>query len=295
VPIRIPYEELEGSPTITMDRKGGSAERKLRIAWSNIGAAILEVFPGAIFGYPYNAQMPGFPWLRAQSMRIEPWDPKNPRPDSFGLGTNSYPGGGALLTINYAPNEFDDNQTSTDKKNPENVVFLEQSIAVSGEFLTWPNQGVRWETGTEGSAFIAGNNDKRWVVNEDIKVGIVIPMLDHTLTWNYVKSPPWDAIRNCIGKVNQDAFNGCAPETLLFLGATASRSFSTIGFPWWKLGYKFAEKCMNAPLKPKDVPQGWNHFLRPNGANTKFERLVKANGDPVYALTRFRQLFGGKA
>jgi hypothetical protein len=276
-----------------MDRKGGHGKRIIKIPWESVDAAIYELFPGARFGYPYNAAMPGFPWLRCQSVDIAPFDPGNPRLSANGI-TSYYPTG-ALLTINYAPNEWDDNDDSPG--SPENTTFVEHRTSYSGEFLTWPGQGVRWAVGTDGTAIEgSGSGDKRYGVNEDIKVGILIPIIEHETTWNFVRQPNWGAVRRCLGRVNKATYMGAYPETLLFLGASASRTFSTTGYPWWKLTYKFQEKCYNFDeVKKPEQAQGWNHFLRPNGANTKFERMIRGNGDPIYGIVQMRQLFGGAA
>lgn len=289
----VPYEEFEGSPTLTMDRKGGHGQRILKIAWDHIDAAILELFPGALFGYPNNASMPGFPWLRCQSVGIAPFDPANPKLTTNGL-TARYPEGGALLTVNYAPNEWDNNDAGPgEPASNQSLTFIEQRCSISGEFLTWPGQGVRWAKGTDGSDFSGSPTDKRYAVSEDIKVGILIPIIEHEITWNYVRKPPWYAIRDCLGRVNELTYMDAPAECLLFLGAGASRALSTTGSPLWKLTYKFQEKCYNFRLlKARGTePQGWNHFLRPNGINTKFERLIRANNAPIYGLADFKPLF----
>lgn len=243
------YEELEGSPTITMNREGGSAQRIVKVAWSDIGRAILEIFPGALFGYPYTASLPGFKWLRAQSMDIAPWNPEHPT--GTGQVMNTYPAG-AKITVSYAPNKYPDAdyKDGPDGGDLSDITFLEQKVTFGGEYLTWPNNGVRWEKNEDGTINYeaGGAGDKKFTVFEDINVGVVIPTIEHSLNWNYILVPPWTGIRNCIGKVNSAPFLGAAVETLLFTGCSASRTYSTQGSPTWKLEYRISEKCYNAPL-----------------------------------------------
>ncbi len=255
----VPYEELAASPSFVMDRDGGSAVRTVRVAWSDIGRVILEVFPGALFGYPYTASVPGFPWLRAQKMSIDPWNPEHP--SGHDPVMNTYPGG-AKITVEYAPNKFPDNDQSDGPagNSLQDITFLEQKINFGGEYLTWPNNGVRWENNVNGAelrAYLPGGGggqvpavpEKNFQVFEDIQVGVVIPTIEHTLNWKYVRFPPWVGIRNCIGKVNIEPFMGCHIETLLFSGASASRTYSTQGSPTWSLEYRLTEKCYNAPVR----------------------------------------------
>lgn len=250
----ITYDEIEGSPSIVMDRDGGSARRTFKIAWADIGRAILEVFPGALFGYPYTASIPGFPWLRAQKMSIDPFDPNNPT--GTGQRMNTYPGG-AKVVVDYAPNKWPDSdmKDGPDEGELQDITFLEQKVNFGGEYLTWPNNGVRWEKDTDGETTYStggggnGVGEKKFQVIEDINVGIVIPTIEHTMTWKFVAFPPWQGIRNCLGKVNSVAHMNCQPETLLFNGCTAERTYSTQGSPTWSLEYRISEKCYNYPLQ----------------------------------------------
>ena len=258
------YEELEGSPSFTMDREGGSGRRIIKIAWSDIGRAILEVFPGALFGYPYTAAMPGFAWLRASRMSIDPFDPAA----MFGTNQsiNTYKSG-AKVTIDYTPYKWPDQSFKDGPEGAnsdiENVVFLEQKINFGGEYLTFPNTGVRWNMDGDGvNTFSPGGGgggagDKKFQVFENINVGIIIPTIEHTMTWNYVSYPPWSGIRNCLGKVNNAVHMGCYAETLLFNGCSAERTYSTTGGPTWKIEYRISEKCYNYPIP---VQRGLSSF-----------------------------------
>lgn len=254
----VDYDELEGSPSIVMDREGGSGRRVFKVAWSEIGRAITEIFPGAAFGYPYTASIPGFPWLRASRMDISPWNPEGMAGDSESM--NTYPSG-AKIVVDYVPFKWPEIDAQDGPEGPnsdiQDITFLEHKISFGGEYLTLPNNGVRWNEDAAGvntftpqaGKYDADKQDKNFRVFEDVNVGITIPTVEHSLTWNYVRRPPWTGIRNCLGKVNSDIHMNSQLETLLFTGASAERSYSTTGLPTWKLEYRISERCLNFPLR----------------------------------------------
>lgn len=254
----ITYEELEGSPSIIMDREGGSARRVFKVAWSDIGRAITEIFPGAAFGYPYTASVPGFPWLRASRMDIAPWNPEGMTGNFESM--NTYPSG-ARISVDYVPFKWPETDATEGpagaNSDIQDITFLEHKVNFGGEYLTLPNNGVRWDQDPAGEntftpqagKYDTTQADKNFRVFEDVNVGITIPTIEHALTWHYVRRPPWTGIRNCLGKVNSEIHMNTAPETLLFTGASAERSYSTAGIPTWKLEYRISERCLNYPLR----------------------------------------------
>lgn len=299
----VSYEELEGSPSLTLDRQGGSGKRVVRIAWSDIKRFALEIFPRGNLGFPYSASLTGYPWMRAQSMDVEPFIPDGMKGN--GERINSY-NAGAKVTVNYAPNSFEEGKkenTPGDKPGADELVFLENEIGISGEYLVWPNQGVRWQksaaTGNEIACGASGGYTREIQVSEEIRVGIIIPVMEHTITWSFVSVVPWTGIRLSLGKVNKNKWAGALPETLLFVGASASRQVSNLGTKMWKIAYKFQEKCINYPANKKvngklEEPIGWNHFFRPLGTQSRWERLwYGPNCDPIYPLTDFARIFKG--
>lgn len=254
----INYEELEGSPAIVMDREGGSGRRVFKVAWSDIGRAITEIFPGAAFGYPYTASIPGFPWLRASRMDIAPWNAEGMTGNNESM--NTYPSG-ARITVDYMPFKWPETDATEGpagaNSDIQDITFLEHKINFGGEYLTLPNNGVRWNEDAAGNnTFVPEGGkaypalaDKNFRVFEDVNVGITLPTVEHALSWNYVRRPPWTGIRNCLGKVNSQIHMNSQVETLLFTGASAERSYSTTGLPIWKLEYRISERCLNFPLR----------------------------------------------
>jgi hypothetical protein len=276
------YEELENSPSITMDRRGGSAQRVVRIAWDDINAFFLELFPN-----PYNgwgtAIFPGYPWLVVDRVRVEPFDPA---PRGLNEEINYFPGG-ARVTVDYAPPERDPSLqggAQGDKSGPgagpgstggntgSDQAFVTHKVSVGGEFITWPSKNLQWQDPAKGSAQWDPAPAKEFEVSGDTSAAVVMPLIEHTISWAQVLWPPWLAIRQCLGRVNAYEFAGAPPGTLLFLGAEASRELTPTGIKAWQLDYKFSEKNYNA-LNPAR-PMGWNYFLRSDGANAGTMQLL---------------------
>ena len=103
------------------------------------------------------------------------------------------------------------------------------------------------------------------VLPNDISGVKQIPYTEHHLTWNQVIGPPWSAISQMQGKVNQTAFIGCEPGTLLFVGAAGNKLYrkgdtvsdNPSSFTW-QIRYVFREKS----IKSGGSIFGWNHFYR---------------------------------
>ena len=264
------FEELAGSPTVSYTRgEGGKAKQILRCAWADQNALLAQFFPspyilGSNIVIPPAAVFPGAAWMVAKTADIEPWDPENP--NGHGEFPNYYPGG-ARVTINYETPEYDQSNPQADgpEGNTE-ITFVSYKVSISGEFLTYPSSALRWDQPSDQSLSDNPSNPiapKFTATGDDTMASVIIPMLEHTLTWPQVAFPPWTAIRSCIGKVNAYTFCGAPPETLLFLGCEASRDITSEGIRCWNIEYKFSEKNQN-PLNPLN-PQGWNYFLRPDG------------------------------
>lgn len=287
-------EELAGSPNYIYDRKGGSGERSVKIAWDDQFLFLIELFPdsyvdGQQVVVPPAATFPGMPWLYAKSARVEPFDNEAP------LGNNIFPAEyrHARVTISYATEEFDQKTTDPHGEGPggsqgstggtvggdmgQAQTMISHKISIGGEFLTWPSSALQWDRAADATI---DENDplarsqKQTGVSEDSQSSVIIPLIEHEITWHYVALPPWFAMRTCVGRVNAYAFAGCPMETMLFLGGECSREISNQGARAWTMSYKFAEKNMNA-LDPVH-PQGWNYFLRPSGLGPcTFQRLKK--------------------
>jgi hypothetical protein len=155
--------------------------------------------------------------------------------------------------------------------------FLTYRINMTGEFMTFGAGGLLWKDASNTPVPPETETVKR------------IPITEHELQWKKVKYPPWAAISNCRGKVNSTNAFGFDPETLLFLGASAHRSFS--GFTSlrkakfnWSLTYRFQERRipMEVPNLSGDTVAGWNHVWRGAGDNQNWDKLKKHTDTGAY-------------
>jgi hypothetical protein len=271
------FEELAGSPTFNFERGKGTAIRVGKVPWALIPTFLGLALPGAILRGPliFIPLLPSYPgnnFLLVKSVAIKPFFDDAVLPTN--LNPASYPD--AEVTVNYSTPEFDQQNPGNDGPGPQPTTFLTWKVSVSGEFLVWPTSALTWQLPRDPSldGSQAALSMKQTIVGPDVQVGIVMPNIEHQLSWESVPFPPWSQIRRNVGKVNAYSFIGAAPETLLFLGVEASREMTTSGTRMWKLEYKMTEKNNNA-INPKN-PYGWNHFLRPDGqyAGT-FQRMQK--------------------
>lgn len=289
--------ELADSPRITMNRKGGAAVRHALLAWNDIPAFTLELFPfDPRTGYPYTASYPGLPWLVVESVDFKTFT-EAPLNNPSGA-VNTYDLADAVIT--YAPPRYDQQQQSGqggDRSGPgggqgstsgQNQTFVTHDVSIGGEFLTLGNQALQWVDTSQ--------------VTSDVHAGLIVPTIEHSITWNFVSKPPWSAIRACVGHVNgpQFANEKLNPAMFLFLGATAKRDLSLTGSPFWTLNYKFTEKSTAKPDgtpytdgdPSNDGPVNWNYFYRPDKA--QFQRMLRVTPDGlrnIYPLADFSVLF----
>src|SRR3990167_3502719 len=299
------WEELADSPKIKVDRKGGSAVRKFKVAWTDVNTFIEEFFPQAEdllnrnspnSNVPETYFMPGMPWLMVNDCEIDPFTDYIAGQDAGlvnnPINTYEY----AIITVNYTIPEMDQRGDAQgaggggDKggngpggkdgsTQGNDVTFLNHKLSIGAEMLQYPNGALEWENPASRAAtpiagFVAGASE--WLP-KDVNMkpaatnSIVVPHIQHTLTWSQVMWAPWAAIRACIGRVNGYRIMGAPEESLLFLGAEAEREYTNrIGWKPWKLDYKFSEKNYN---NDPTQAQGWNYFLRPETG--RFERVVK--------------------
>jgi hypothetical protein len=105
-------------------------------------------------------------------------------------------------------------------------------------------------------------------------VSKLVPTTEHHLTWHQVVNPPWGAIRELQGTVNQLEFLGCPPGPVLFEGAEANtlyRAGLERGHPFAGNHYMFRERnvkhaarCSAGITSIAMYPPGWVELY--NGA-----------------------------
>lgn len=224
------FDELVGSPVLTVMPTGQRAQRMALIDPDDIDTLIDFIFPLGDFGAAYPGRNP----LRASSMRIEPVAPDSQKIVSPGAASLGYATLNAYskykVTIDY-----ETLQANTDQgEDPQ--LLLNHRWSAGGEFLATNAAGWEWEDGG--------------AVDKEVPVGLFIGMFEHQITWSQVENPPFDAIRKRIATVNDATLNfktgEIAPETLLFIGTELQRDILTDGALAWQLGYHFSERRVQA-------------------------------------------------
>lgn len=296
----ISFNELADSPTFTVTAGGAQAERRGLIDWSDVNEFAEEVLPASVAtgsgaGQVAGAGFPGRPALRVTQLVIEPFPQKIVSVDGSGVANYNH----ALATLNYSTvtATFGGSVPSLpveplDRRDP--VPFLQHQVTVGGEWITIPGETLEW-------ANYASED-----VNEDVQAGVFVPILEHQVSWPRVVSPPFQAMRDTIGKVNSTtgtfATGTFAKETLLFLGAELSREIMSNGSRAWNVTYRFSERRVvssdsaDTVGQDPDLPGGWNHFYGGDAATASgfypgFYRLQRTTDEPIYALTSFTPLF----
>src|SRR5690606_8240197 len=103
---------------------------------------------------------------------------------------------------------------------------------VSGEFANIPGAMLQWKAGHEP-------------VTDDVEFAKLVTYIGHRISWPNVVNPPFTGIRECIGRINQQAMNFATGEikvgTLLFDGAMVRRTVRTDGSRSWDMSYHFTE------------------------------------------------------
>ena len=321
----VSFQELGGSPTYNVTRTKITAKRELLLDWADIDAFVVEQFPTGVYGPLSGGFFPGRPLLLVESIDIEPFVPDGP-----GAGVPPVYDGGAKVSVAYATPEFDQASNQADDTPSEGgepqganedeagqgqeTTFITHRISVGAEVMTWPVKGFyKWER----SEIVNRNRPATNEILDEMVYGIVIPTIEHQITWHFVPLPPWRAIREKIGMVNTRKFAGAEAECLLFLGVEATRETTNQGTRAWSLEYKFSEKCkrwitlgpngtLNEPSETTIV--SWNHFPREvfrtktvlNAAAAQvatvhqivmFQKVIDGNSKSPYLSTDFKDLF----
>lgn len=281
----VSYEELAGSPVWEMREGRIRARRVFRVAWSEAFAFVAELWGSyrhvaGAYVYAPPAYFPGLPQAIVTDVRVEPFDPRSPAPSTLGAlsaATASY-AGGARVTAEYTT--LDDRDRPDLPDVPQGTI-LRYSSDVGFEYLPQAGRVWRWD--------IAGAPD----VDPDFDAGLLIPVEDLRLSWERVPLPPWSAMRDLRGRVNDAAFLGHSAETVLFVGARAQRDFQLVDTGLWRIVYQFKVREVPSTADP-DVKWGWNHHYRRTGVGAPPEHwlpIKDADGNRPYVQGGFAPLF----
>jgi len=226
-------------------------------------------------------------------VKINPWARKAQGGDFNDIETQIVTHDHALVTVTYTPGEPGENDPSL-----PSGTWAEYSIEESAEIMTLPAEAMKWE----------GSDTP---VTADVHPGILIPQTVHVVTWHSVTDPPWGHISTLKGKVNENAWQVPAtghymyPETLLFMGATAEKSFDIANSKrTWSLTYRFWEKSIKAigqgagaaydtaTPSPSLKVYGWNHAWDPDPLLATWDKPISnASDETLYQVGDLSDLF----
>jgi hypothetical protein len=230
-------------------------------------------------------EFPGHAELVVADVEVEPFGracPDGSQISTLRLGTNGYPACGARVTARY--------RTLPDAHGPPRS---DLPLAPPGTLLSY-----HADLGTQTSA--VPGRVWHWVdppdnapVPPDRVPRLVIPTGDFQLTWHRVPLPPWDAIRDLRGKINEDPFVGAPAGAVLFVGVKATRQFhfaADDGF--WTLEYAFRERTV--PLAGGQA--GWNyHYKEVAVGGEHWVPIADDSGNGPYRFEDFQRLFAFEA
>ncbi len=278
----VAFEELEGSPTIRISESGTVATRVFRVAWDDWTDFARELvghyeLVACTFQFVAPLAFPDIPNLVVADIAVEPFDPDNPEGSEVSTltsGTNRYPDAGAKVTARYR-NLFDaDNTPRADLPSVPDGTYLTFDTDLALESVATPGRTWQWDDGS-GDPLPA-----------DVRPKLIVPTGAFWLTWHRVMLPPWDAIRDLRGHVNQSTFVGSPAETVMFCGARIHRQFQFLedgGF--WRIELLFNERTV--PLA--SGTGGWNHMYKDDGGG--WEAVKDAANDPPHPTGDFSSLF----
>jgi len=243
----VAFDEMPGSPKLSAsveiaatDQKSHlSLDRVGKIPWGSQSALLTELFPNPP---SLPGQCPDTARCYAKSVQFEPLSGSEDVPVCSGsVATYEY----AKVTIRYETLPYD---TST---------LISRRWGFSGEFYVEPGGSLYWES-------LSGGDNVKIQDNEEIKVQKLIPIIDHAITWHRVTTIPWVAIRENIGKVNEllidDDYFDVPEETLLFVGAEITSTWTADGTQVSTIEYRFQEKQFYVDEESGPELKGWNHF-----------------------------------
>lgn len=251
----VPFQELAGSPIEEYSTGGFRARRQFVIAWDD-----REAFAQQLLGTPaeYGGQpwlyYPGKPTVVAVRVRFEPLDPQAVEVQSLAElaeELNRYGGSFAKATVEYRTVGTQDRLDGPPAEPGTHLTYRMEFVVETGRL---PPAGWSWA-------------DSGLPIFAEAELPHAVPMTDHILIWLQVRNPPWETIRDMQGKVNASSFLGCAPGTLLFLGAVANKLYRA-GLEegpsefCWSLRYVFRERA----VKHAGQVYGWNHAWRDDPA-----------------------------
>lgn len=269
---------LAGYPTGNISAEQGTITVAGLIDWADVPTKLGELFPAASTSTPgANAFDPLLGIYRCQSVEFRP---QTDTPDVIAGGatitspfdaTFELPNyDKAVLTINYAsPQVENSNPGSEDQPNgTDDVAGLTHQLSTGGETITLEKDALYWSDGTSANG-------------TTVSAHKIVVTIEHNIQWKRVLSPPWEAMRSLVGKVNDMDLGPfqtgtIVEETLLYLGFTATPDIMADGVRVWDIGFRFSERRVDELTKDTFLGTvtadgvtghaseygGWNHFWK---------------------------------
>ncbi len=181
----IAFQELAGSPRVRILESGKvTAERDFKVAWTD-WVAFVNVLRGRYLSAATQAAtivspayFPDNPGLRVVSISVDPFDGQSPSGDREltdpSIETNSY-ASGARVRVEYGLRD-----SGGDKHKPRhpNGTFLRWERDVGVDMVAVPARYWKWSGGPTT------------ILEDDLPIGIRVPVATHTLVWSNVAQPP---------------------------------------------------------------------------------------------------------
>lgn len=261
------WEELiepDVSPQIQFSRGNATYTRYFKVPTADAETFKEECFPSA--GVIPGAH-PGFPQLFVDTLTYKPFDGAAFSEAASGVNEPD----NWHVTVTYTPWQADPAPPGSydPVSDPIEVLdLLTTSMQFSTEAMSLPGYSLKWQmTGNQ----IASENVSAYILVHTTQFGLMIPK---------ARRIPWAAIRENRGKVNETAFWGAEPETVLYNGASVSARYFTDGTRVFDVEHSFTEK----QIVWGSSKFGWNYIWDPD--NKRFDRpLGISDGNTLYALS----------
>ena len=190
-------EELEGSPTIRLNRKEMIGTRIFKVDWADWPTFVELVWGvwqnvGSATTYIPASSFYGLPGMWASDIDITPLQPDSPLGGSISLGGIQVGYNWAKITVTYKPFPIPDGRYP----NVPNGTFLVIDGNIGSEYMTVPGRHWQWPDNTSAE--------------DDLTPGLLVPHESIQMSWRWVPQPPWTAMRTIRGCVNNAAFFGHA-------------------------------------------------------------------------------------
>ena len=278
------FEELADSPIVRFDDGRFEGLRRFKVGWNDRFDFLLELYGGyriigGQFTFTPPAVFPGVPGATVTNIELEPFPanlPDGTAVSQISRGSNAYPA--ALATATYRIRVLDGDQDRDDLPGVSEGTYLSYRADLSSEYESVPGRTWRWTT-------------DQTPLGDDVDPRILVPTEAFTLTWHRVPRPPWDAMRDLRGRLNDGTFLNHSAKSVLFLGARTRRDFQIKDTGLWRIEYHFKVKVVSSTATT-GVLDGWNRRYREQAAAGEHWLAIEDedNNEP-YAVGNFANLF----